>query len=83
MITVGLSRPVNSFSFDTFSAVWMIGPSASWASLPYVEGSSLYCSTYILRAEAIDKPTVKRCLGSLFVCGAQQRKAYTAAAYNL
>ena len=34
VITVGFSRPVNSFNFDTFSAVWMIGPSASCASLP-------------------------------------------------
>jgi len=34
VITVGFSRPVNSFNLDTFSAVWMIGPSASWASLP-------------------------------------------------
>ena len=47
-MTVGLSRPVNSASFEMSSATEMMGASAACASSLCLVTSSLYCSMYIL-----------------------------------
>ena len=49
VMTVGLSRPVNSTSLEMSNATEMMGASAACASSLCLDTSSLYCSMYILR----------------------------------
>ena len=48
VITVGESRPVNSFNFDVSSATFINGASASCASIFCFVTSGSYCSMYML-----------------------------------
>lgn len=48
VITVGLSRPVNSCSLESSRAVLMMGASATAASSVILSASLVYCSMYIL-----------------------------------
>ena len=55
MMTVGLSRPVNSTSLEMSKATEMIGASAACASSLCLDTSSLYCSMYILQTQAVQQ----------------------------
>ena len=60
VMTVGLSRPVNSTSLEMSNATEMMGASAACASSLCLDTSSLYCSMYILRR--------RRLLSSVVAC---------------